>query len=61
MNESAEALPLSRSDYDVVIAGGGMVGASLALLLSHYSDHRLRVLVVESFPIACNILELVIR
>ena len=52
MNESAEALPVSRSDYDVVIAGGGMVGASLALLLSHYSDHRLRVLVVESFPIA---------
>lgn len=38
-------------NYDVVIAGGGMVGASLALGLSRYSDGRLRVLVVESFPL----------
>ena len=38
-------------DYDVVIAGGGMVGASLALQLSCNSEDKLRVLVVESFPI----------
>ncbi len=37
-------------DYDVVIAGGGMVGASLALALSRYSEGRLSVLLVESFP-----------
>jgi 2-octaprenyl-6-methoxyphenol hydroxylase len=37
------------SHYDVVIAGGGMVGASLALQLSCYSRQQLKVLVVESF------------
>lgn len=44
--------PVPSCDYDIVIAGGGMVGASLALLLSHYSDNQLRILVVESFPVA---------
>lgn len=42
---------MSLPDYDVVIAGGGMVGASLALALSHYSEGRLSVLLVESFPL----------
>ena len=37
--------------YDVVIAGGGMVGASLALLLAHHSGEQINVLVVESFPL----------
>ncbi len=36
-------------DYDVVIAGGGMVGASLALLLNRYSRGKMKLLVVESF------------
>src|SRR3954467_2994585 len=34
-------------DYDVVIVGGGMVGASFALALK---DTPLRVLLIESFP-----------
>lgn len=38
-------------DYDVIIAGGGMVGASLALQLSCQSDSALNILVVESFPL----------
>lgn len=38
-------------DYDVVIAGGGMVGASLALALSRASEQAIKVLVVESFPL----------
>ncbi len=33
--------------YDVVIAGGGMVGISLALALAHGSQGQLRTLVVE--------------
>jgi 2-octaprenyl-6-methoxyphenol hydroxylase len=40
------------ANYDVVIAGGGMVGASLALQLSHYSAAKLSVLVVERFPLS---------
>lgn len=39
------------TDVDVLIAGGGMVGASLALSLHHHSGGRLRVAVVESFPL----------
>lgn len=36
-------------DYDILIAGGGMVGASLALCLDKYSDGALKIAVVESF------------
>lgn len=42
---------MPHTDYDVVIAGGGMVGASLALCLDCFSRAGLRVLVVESFPL----------
>ena len=40
-----------KPDYDVLIAGGGMVGASLALCLHHHGRGKLRVAVVESFPL----------
>lgn len=43
MSEKASA------EYDVVIAGGGMVGISFALLLNHLSGGSLRILVAESF------------
>ena len=39
----------SPVDCDIVIAGGGMVGASLALLLSHHSKDRLNIVILESF------------
>lgn len=38
-----------NTDYDVVVAGGGMVGISFALALDHFSAGALRILVVESF------------
>lgn len=41
---------MPETRYDVVIAGGGMVGASLALCLSQLGGGDLKVLVVESFP-----------
>lgn len=48
MSEGVSAL---RPDYDVVIAGGGMVGISFALVLNHLSRGALRILVAESFPV----------
>jgi len=50
---SADSAELG-ADYDVVIVGGGMVGASLALQLSYHSSSRIKILVVESFPGAAN-------
>lgn len=40
-----------KSNYDIVIAGGGMVGASLALALAQVFDDGLDILVVESVPL----------
>lgn len=40
----------SANDFDVIIAGGGMVGASLALALSKVVG-ELRILVVERHPL----------
>ncbi len=39
-----------ENNYDIVIAGGGMVGASLAMQLSG-SNSSLKILIVESFPV----------
>ncbi len=40
-----------KARYDVVIAGGGMVGASLALALAQVFANSLDILVVESIPL----------
>lgn len=41
-------------DYDIVIAGGGMVGISLALQLASRSADQLKVLVLESFSVTAS-------
>lgn len=46
-------LPLAPQ-YDVVIVGAGMVGASLALALTHRQDRPLRLLLVEASPLNSN-------
>ena len=43
-----------EQSYDVIIAGGGMVGASLACDLASKSAGRLSILVVENFPLPDN-------
>lgn len=44
-----------QSKYDIVVAGGGMVGGSFALLLMHLlQDTRLRVLVLDAVPVATD-------
>ena len=48
------SVAVTHLEYDIVIAGGGMVGASLALLLSKKSEKPLKILVVESFPVATS-------
>jgi len=40
----------SSADYDILIVGGGMVGASLACALSQAHGAKLRIAVVESTP-----------
>lgn len=43
--------PALAAQYDVVIAGGGMVGISLALLLHQQTAGQSRILVVERAPL----------
>lgn len=43
---------MSTADYDILIVGGGMVGASLAAALSQVKDTHLRIAVVESTAFA---------
>ena len=38
------------SDYDVIVAGGGLAGTVAAQAVSHYSSQNLRVLVVDRNP-----------
>ena len=40
-----------KSHYDIVIAGGGMVGTSLALALAHVFEGGLDILVLEKIPL----------
>ena len=46
---------MQQYDYDVVIIGGGMVGASLACSLA---PSQLKILIIESFPLPNNAQEI---
>jgi len=48
---SAASPFVTDTHYDVVIAGGGMVGVSLALTLDRLAGGRLRLLLVEGFAV----------
>lgn len=43
-----------REHYDVIVAGGGMVGISFALALNRLSNGALTILIAESFSIPQN-------
>lgn len=43
-----------REHYDVIIAGGGMVGISFALALNRLSSGELKILIAESFAVPHN-------
>ena len=38
------------SDYDVIIAGGGLAGTITAQSIAHYSNQNVRILVVDRNP-----------
>jgi 2-polyprenyl-6-methoxyphenol 4-hydroxylase len=42
------------TDYDIIIAGGGMVGASLAISLAAAQDNPLNILVVEGVALPAD-------
>lgn len=51
MNTSSRVNSEHNDHYDVIIAGGGMVGISFALALNHLSCGGLKILIAESFAI----------
>ncbi len=45
---------MTEVDHDIIIAGGGMVGVSLALALKAQLERETRVLLVEGFPLPAS-------
>jgi len=45
-------MSLRETDYDIIIAGGGLAGMIVASSAAHYSNESLRILVVDRNPMA---------
>ncbi len=43
-------MSLSKTDYDIIVAGGGLAGMIVASSAAYYSNQRLRILVVDRNP-----------
>ncbi len=44
-------MSLSKTDYDIIVAGGGLAGMIVASSAAFYSNQRLKILVVDRNPI----------
>ena len=45
--DSAYKLSLSKTDYDIIVAGGGLAGMIVASSASYYSNQRLKILIID--------------
>ncbi|MEJ7640772.1 MAG: NAD(P)/FAD-dependent oxidoreductase [Candidatus Nitrosocosmicus sp.] len=43
-------MSLSKTDYDIIVAGGGLAGMIVASSAAYYSNQRLKILVVDKNP-----------
>ena len=41
---------LLETDYDVIVAGGGLTGTIAAQAISHYSNQNLKILSIDRNP-----------
>ena len=40
-------MSLSKTDYDIIVAGGGLAGLIVASSAAYYSNQRLKILVID--------------
>lgn len=44
-------MSLSKTDYDIIVAGGGLAGLIVASSAAYYSNQKMKILVIERNPI----------
>lgn len=45
-------MSLQKTDYDIIVAGGGLAGMIVASSAAYYSNESLRILVVDRNPLS---------
>ena len=40
-------MSLSKTDYDIIVAGGGLAGMIVASSAAYYSNQRLKILIID--------------